>query len=306
MGRLQDWWTRFWERAYHLEMDGPLTERKEATPPGEAELVIEVEGADELSAQMEELAQRLRDMDWGQVTATGGFASDALFPEDTRLGPDDYKVLTGTFDVDEEAVERMRAKLEAMCAQPNRWADLFWLATECGDAYEPSFIEVGHTPMPRKEIPVELLPSRFKVVGASVCDSLTPLYDPAEHKTLDDIQEEAQPTAMGLPMALFSGECRWWTTNIADCFMDSLSDAECACKRPCCPHCGEPLVMVPLSEFIDRARQYPTSFGDAGLRALELAYAANLGCRMCLNEWDYYVEVADSYVAVAEVDTHAD
>lgn len=254
MGRLQDWWTRFWESSYHP--------KRRAIHPNEAELVVEVEDSDALSAQMEELAQRLRELDWGQATEDG------------------------------EAADRLRAKLDAICTQPNNWADLLFLATE-GD--EPSYIEVGHKHSTSWPIPVE-------AVGASVYDSLTPLYDPTEHKTLEDIREEAQPTAMGLPMALFNGECRWWTTNISDCFMDPLSDAKCPCKRPCCPHCGEPLVMVPLSDFIHRARQYPTSFGDNGLWALELAHAVNLGRRMCLNEWDWYAEVAVSYTAAPGAD----
>jgi hypothetical protein len=266
-------------------MGTPL--RKVATPPNEAELVIEVEGADELSAQIEELAQRLRDLDWAGLDVVDGEEEKLLVVED------------GTLEVDEKKAAAIRAVLDQEAQSASRWADLIWLGA---DDDEPFSIDVDHVPSTSWPTPV-------KVIGASVSDSLTQPYDPAEHKTLEDIQAEADVMAQGIPMALFGGECRWWTTDINACYMDPLTESGCGCKRPCCPHCGKPLVMVPLGDFLDKANKYAHTFGDTGLRALELAHAHNLGRLLCLNDWDLYVDVANvnaSLVPVWEDSNYAD
>lgn len=126
--------------------------------------------------------------------------------------------------------------------------------------------------------------------GATIAAGTRQPYPPGQHKTLEDIEASAPPTVGGQPMAMFTATCRWWTTDINDCYMEQSGDV-IKCNTPCCPHCRKPIVMVPLDDFLQSMERCVDEARLSVGMALELAHASNLGRQLCFNDWKLYMNV---------------
>lgn len=86
--------------------------------------------------------------------------------------------------------------------------------------------------------------------------------------TLDRIKEEVSKRPGG-GRAYYAARCPWWTI-----FGDDLGGRG-EPPLPCCPHCGSMLLEAPALDFIAKAEENPSHYGEGGLATFVAAFHRN-------------------------------